>query len=239
MGLGKSTPDGISLINVTAKMLIANAYGIKQDQISGGPGWVGYSEYDLEAKVLPTDATASPQLSRSQIERMMQALLADRFKLAIHTEMKEIPIYELTIAKGGPRLHQATHGDTYPNGLKGPDGRTSAGMMRIVDHKFTGQAIPLSGLVDTLSIVLHRPVVDKTGLTGRYDITLPLRVEESAEPMPPNPADGQTTSASLPPDTSDPSLFTVFEEELGLKLTSTKGPGKILVIDHIEKPSEN
>ena len=99
MGLAKSTPDGVSLINVTAKSLIANAYGIKQDLITGAPAWAGSSEYDIEAKVLPSDAVPSPRLDRKQISVMMRALLADRFKLAVHTETKEIPIYDLTLGQ--------------------------------------------------------------------------------------------------------------------------------------------
>jgi len=234
MGLGKSSPNGISLINVTAKALISNAYGIKDDLISGGPGWVKSSEYDVEAKVLSTGGADTPRLNRNQIRPMMQALLADRFKLVVHNETKELPIYELTIAKGGPKLHEAKPGDTYSNGLKGPDGVPPAGMMMIMNGKFTGQGIALSGLVDTLSRELHRTIVDKTGLTGKYDITLQIPREEHNAP-----GDDPTGSASPPPDASGPTLFTIVEEELGLKLNSTKGPVKTLVIDHIERPSEN
>ena len=236
MGLGRSSPNGISLINTTAKSLMRNAYGVKEELISGGPNWINTSEYDVEAKVLNTDAVAPP-LSRDQIKQMIQALLADRFKLVAHTEMKEIPVYELTIAKAGPKLQEAKSGDTYANGLKGPDGRTGAGLMMIVDGKFTGQGISISGLVDTLSLVLGRTVVDKTGLTGKYDITLLLpRPEGAAGPMPTPSTDA---SAKVSSETSSPAFFTVLEEQLGLKLHSAKGLGKTLVIDHIEKPSEN
>lgn len=240
MGLGRSSPNGISLINTTAKSLMRNAYGVKEELISGGPGWTGTSEYDVEAKILNTDAK-TPSLTRDQIKQMIQALLADRFKLVAHTEMKEIPVYELTIAKAGPKLQEAKSGDTYTNGLKGPDGRTGAGFMMIVDGKFIGQGISISGLVDTLSLVLGRTVVDKTGLTGKYDITLQLpRPEGAAGPMPPPSTNAATDrSANVSSETSSPAFFTVIEEQLGLKLHSAKGLGKTLVIDHIEKPSEN
>jgi uncharacterized protein (TIGR03435 family) len=240
MGLAKSSPDGISIVNATAKSLIANAYGIKQDLISGGPSWVGSSEYDVEAKVVATGEVSSLRLSRDQLKLMMQTLLADRLKLVVHTETKELPVYDLTVARSGPKLQQAKPGDTYPNGLKGPDGRSGAGMMMMIDGNFTGQAIPMSGLVDTLSLALHRTVVDKTGLTGRYDISIPLPREESGTgPMPSSPGDSSISSASPPPDTSGPTLFNIVEEQLGLKLVSTKGPVPTIVIDHIEKPSEN
>jgi uncharacterized protein (TIGR03435 family) len=223
MGLGKSTADSVSLINVTAKSLIRSSYEMKEELILGGPGWIGSDEYDVEAKVLPVEGGPPPQLNRKQISLMMQAMLADRFKLAVHSEMREIPVYELTVAKSGQRLKEAAPGDTYSSGLKGPDGRTGAGMMLIDNNKFIGQAIPLSGLVDTLSLLLHRVVVDKTGLPGKYDVILPLplRTEDGTE------------------DENGATLLTIVEEQLGLKLTSAKGKGKVLVIDHIERPSPN
>jgi uncharacterized protein (TIGR03435 family) len=112
-------------------------------------------------------------------------------------------------------------------------------MMMMLDGRFIGQGIALSGLFDTLSQVLHRPVIDKTGLSGKYDITLTLpRDEPNGSPLPPPAgADAPTTNATF--ELSDPSFFTTIEEQLGLKLESTKGPVEVLVIDHIEKPSAN
>jgi uncharacterized protein (TIGR03435 family) len=223
MGLGLSSPDSVSLMNVTPRSLIRAAYGIKEEYISGGPGWVGSDEYDVEGKVLVPDGSTMLPLSRAQISRMMQAMLTDRFKLVVHTEVKVLPVYELTVAKGGPKLKEAVPGNTYADGLKGPDGRSGAGMMMLMDGKFTGQAIALSGLVDTLSLELHRTVVDKTGLSGKYDITIELPREEGAAET----------------DGSSPTLSTIVEDQLGLKLSSAKGPVKTLVIDHIERPTAN
>ena len=126
-----STPDGISQSNVPIKSLIASAYGVKDDLVSGGPGWVDSSSYDIEAKVAGPDVPTYKALSRDQRSVMLQSLLSDRFKLAVHTETKELPIYELVLAKGGLKLTEAKVGDTYPNGFKGPDGVGHGGMMRM------------------------------------------------------------------------------------------------------------
>lgn len=221
----RTPPDGYSASNITAKSLIATAYGIKDDLISGGPDWVGSTGYDIEAKVASFDADAPHQLTRTQRNQMLQSLLTDRFQLTTHNETKEAPIYQLVVAKGGLKLHEATPGDTYPNGPKGPDGVSHPGMMMFRPDGLTAQAIPITALLDMLSRQLHRPVVDKTGLTGKYDIALHF-----------TPDNGPAADS---PDSSGPSIFTALEEQLGLKLESTKGPVQTLVIDHIEKPSEN
>ena len=221
----RNTPDGINTANVTAKALIATAYNVEGDQISGGPDWAGSAGYDIQAKVTSFDPPDSHQLTKVQRSQMLQSLLADRFKLAIHYETKEAPVYELTIGKGGPKLHEAKPGDTYPNGPKGPDGISHAGMIMFNGPgQFTAQAVPTSNIADFLAATLHQPVIDKTGLTGKYDFTL------------------QFTPDNIPasaPDPGGPSIFTAVQEQLGLKLDSTRGPVKSIVIDHIERPSEN
>jgi uncharacterized protein (TIGR03435 family) len=239
MGLAQSTADGISIINTTAKLLIANAYGVKQDLVSGGPSWVGSSEFDIDAKVLPAEGATPLHLDRRQLKEMTKALLADRFELKVHAETRELPVYQLTLAKGGSKLKEAQPGDTYPNGVKGPDGKSHAGMMMMLNGRFIGQGIALSGLIDTLSLVLHRPVIDKTGLSGKYDITLTLpRDEPNGTPLPP-PVGADASPANVTSESSNPSFFTTIEEQLGLRLESAKGPVEVLVIDHIEKPSAN
>jgi uncharacterized protein (TIGR03435 family) len=230
MGLARSTPDGIAIVNATAKSLIANAYAIKADLIFGGSGWVGSTEYDVEAKVLPKNGVL-PRMNRAQLGILMKAMLADRFKLTVHTEMRQLPVYELTVSKGAPKFHEAVPGNTYADGLQGPEGRTGAGMMRMMNGRFTGQAISISGLVDTLAMELHRTVVDKTGLTGKYDIT--FVVPREARAGPPQDTEGAGGEAAVP------SLFTTLDEELGLKLRAAKGAVATLVIDSIAKPSGN
>jgi uncharacterized protein (TIGR03435 family) len=228
-----STPDGISQSNVPIKSLIASAYGVKEDLVSGGPGWVDSSSYDIEAKVAGPDVPTYKALTRDQRNLMLQALLTDRFKLATHTETKELPIYELVLAKGGSKLTEAKPGDTYPNGFKGPDGVGHGGMMRMDGRgKLSAQGIPMANLVDILSRQLHRTVVDKTGLTGKYDFNLEYTPDDA--PRGDGPAHGDAA-----PDPNGPTIFTALEEQLGLHLNATKGPVKTIVIDHIDPPTEN
>jgi uncharacterized protein (TIGR03435 family) len=246
-----STPDGISQSNIRVKSLIATAYGVKDDLVSGGPGWIDSAPYDIEAKVAGPDVPTYKALSRDQRNVMLQALLTDRFKLAVHTETKEMPIYELVLAKGGPKLKEAKAGDTYPNGIKDPDGPARIGfslgagaapgggggrpgMMRMDGRgKFTGQGLPLGTLVDILSRQLHRTIVDKTGLTGKYDFTLEYTPDDAPR------GDMAAAHGDGAPDPNGPTVFTALEEQLGLHLNSTKGPVKTVVIDHIDPPTEN
>jgi len=239
------TPDGLSAANGTLQMLINAAYRVEDNQISGAPNWMNSERYDIDAKMDSSTADELRKLSeddrREVRQRMLQALLADRFKLTIHRETKELPVYALVIAKNGPKLQEAKPGDTYPNGIKGPDGRVGAGMTFMAGRgSVTGQGIPISDLVRFLSRQLGRKVEDKTGLTGKYDFTLQWTPDESQGAMFKGPSpEPQGAASPPPPDASGPSIFTALEEKLGLKLESQKGPVEILVIDHVEKPSEN
>lgn len=238
------SPDGLTATNGTVQMLIHAAYGVEDNQISGEPGWLNSDHYDIEAKMDSATADALHKLSEDQRrlerQRMLQALLADRFKLAIHRETKELPVYALVVAKNGPKLQEAKPGDTYPNGIKGPDGVARAGFMRMGRGELTGQGLPMSSLVRLLTQQLGRTVMDKTDLTGKYDFTLKWTPDESQGAMLKGPDGGQPGAASAPPpDSSGPSIFTALQEQLGLKLESQKGQVEILVIDHVEKPSEN
>lgn len=237
------SPDGLSATNGTLQMFINAAYKIDDNQISGGPSWLKSDHYDIEAKMDSATADALHKLSEDQArlerQRMLQGLLADRFKLTIHRETRELPIYALVIAKNGPKFQEAKPGDTYPNGIKGPDGRTAAGMIFMNGRgSVTGQGIPISDLVRFLSRQLGRKVEDKTGLTGKYDLTLQWTPDENQGAMFKGP-EPQGSASPPPPDSSGPSIFTALEEKLGLKLESQKGPVEILIIDHAEKPSEN
>lgn len=238
------TPDGLEATNVTLGMLIPAAYGIERHQMAGGPGWLESDHYDVNAKMDSATADALRKLSKEEAilarQHMLQALLADRVKLAIHRETKELPIYALVIAKNGPKLKEAKPGDTYPNGIKRPDGIARAGLMRMRGGDFVAQGLAMSTVVRLLSQRLGRPVVDKTSLPGLYDFTLKWTPDESEGAMFKGTEGGQPgAGATAPPESSGPSLFTAIQEQLGLKLESQKGPVEILVIDHVEKPSEN
>jgi len=212
-------PDRFMATNFTLHGLIHVAYGVPESQIMGGPDWLDSEKYDLDAKI---NATAIERLSKlSQEEagiergRMVQALLAERFKLQLHRESRQVPGYELVIAKNGPRLQQANPGDTYPNGLKDPQGRPiPRGILETGPCKLVGQGVPITALAVDLSERLGRNVVDETGLKGNYDFTLDCHTAfmERGE-----------------------SLITVLPEQLGLELNAQTVPTEVLVIDHVEK----
>jgi uncharacterized protein (TIGR03435 family) len=233
-------PEGLSARGATLDMLMQNAYGVRYFQISGSPSWSKSEKYDIEAKMDGSVADELRKLSDDQREietrRMLQALLAERFQLKLHSETKELPLYALVIAKNGSKLPVAKSGDTYPNGFKGPDGGGGAGMVFMQGNggPVTGQGVPIKDLVHLLSQQLGRTVVDRTGLTGKYDFTLKWTPEENQDPPGPPGIDN-----APPPDSLAPSIFTAVQEQLGLKLESQKGPVEILVIDHVERPSEN
>lgn len=232
------TPDGLSATNGTAQMLVDVAYGVENNQISGAPSWLNSERCDIEAKMDRSTADELRKLDeeqrRVQTQKMLQALLA------LHRETKELPIYALVVAKDGPKLQEAKPGDTYPNGIKSPDGPAGAGMMFMGREGLRAQGIPIENLVRHLSRQLGRTVVDRTGLTGKYDFTLKWTADERQAPMlrgaeGTQPGSGGTSE----PESSGPSIFTAIQEQLGLKLESQKGPVEILVIDHVERPSEN
>lgn len=229
-------PDGYAATNISLKMLIQFAYGIREDQISGAPGWADSDRYDIDAKVAGHDVADLEKMKPEDRGLMLRPLLVDRFKLASHSETKVLPIYELVIAKNGLKLKEADT-NTPATEIKGAPGGGRAGMMMMRPGQLNGQGIPITSLVNQLSRVLHRTVVDKTGLTGRYDVTLQW-TDERSDPAFKGP-DGAPQRAEPAPDNSGPSIFTAVQEQLGLRLQSAKGPVETIVIDHVEMPSEN
>jgi uncharacterized protein (TIGR03435 family) len=224
-----NTPDGLTAENSTVQSLVNEAYGTQDFQIIGSPSWLNSEMYDVDAKMDRSVADALQKLApaerRLARQRMLQAVLADRMKLTIHRDSKEVAVYNLVIANNSTKLRQANPDDTYANGFKTADGRTGRGMMNIEDgvgeKTMTSQGITITSFVETLSGLTGRAVVDKTGLNGKYDFTLKWKPDDSRA------------------DTNGPSLFTAIREQLGLKLEPGKGPVEIIVIDHIERPSGN
>ena len=236
-------PDGFTAKNITLQMLIRMAYGVEDYQISGAPKWLNAETYNVEAKLDGAVADKLRKLTFDQrsVEQqpMLQALLVDRFKLTLHRETKELPVYALVIAKNGPKLQEARPGDTYPNGMKDLEGHGHGDIMRFGTGILTGQGVPIVFLVRMLSQQqLGHPVLDKTELTGKYDFTLQWTPEENRAPMFKGTRDGGQ-GPDNPADSSGPSIFTAIQEQLGLKLEAQKGPAEVLVIDHVERPSEN
>lgn len=232
------TPDGVLYTNVALQIVLQETFGMDDSRILGAPSWVKTGHFDIEAKVEATDAPKLKMLSSDQKRMMLMPVLVDRFNLKFHHDTRQLPIYALVIAKSGQKLKEATPGDTYPNGMKIPDGHSGAGMMAWGSGKITGQGVAIASLVKMLSDQgLGRTIVDKTGLTGKYDLDLQWSPDDSPPPV----ARGTQTSPSVNDDSTDSgaSLFTALQEQLGLKLESQKGPVDVIVIDHIERPSEN
>ncbi len=240
------SPNGLIARNATLQMLMTAAYGVENYQLSGGPSWYTSDRYDIDAKIEASVADALQQLSPSERtkvrQHMLQALLADRFKLTIRRETSELPVYSLVVAKNGSKIKQAKSGDTYSNGLHDRDGNVrGAGATMIGVNAgaltLTGQAVPIANLVSLLARYVDRPIVDKTGLTGNFDFLLQFTANQGALVA----SGGDPSSGATPPlsETNAPYLLTAIQEQLGLKLESGKGPAEMIVIGHVEKPSGN
>ncbi len=233
------TTGGIKITNVPLWMTLREAFGLQDDRLFGGPGWAKTTAFDIEAKVAPEDALRLKALTPAQRRQMLVALLEERFGLKFHHETRELPMYDLVVAKGGVKM-QASKPD--PDGLdpgpgQGPKPSSHMLMMHGRGH-IESTGIGMSGLVRILSGQLGRTVVDKTELKGNYDYKLDWTPDDAAPVMlkSSNPAPGDN---SLSQDTGGPSLFTALEEQLGLKLESTKGPVDVIVIDQLEQPTAN
>ncbi len=212
------------LERMTLRDLVILAYRVHDFQVTGGPGWIASERYNIDAK---TDG--APSFSQDYVTlqyRRLQTLLRDRFNLTIHRETKELPVYELTVAKGGPKLQQ-------PKCVQ-----REAGDFTIAPGKYCGlisgsmssgrlqaAGATMTFLANYLSNPLSRTVVDKTGITGEFDFQVTFTPD----------------ALTVPNAAADPGadFFTALQEQLGLKLESAKGPVEILVIDHVERPSEN
>ncbi len=228
------TQDGIRFENTSLLMLLRLAYGLSNtldDKFLGLPPWAKTQRFDVEAKVSPADVDEFKKLTITQRQPMMQALLADRFKVQAHRETKEESVYLLVIGKGGSKLRESR-----PAEDKG--GKEASGMMRRTRDQLEATSVPISQLVSALTQAAGRTVLDKTELKEKYDFTLHWTPDEEGgamlKPADSGPPANETASAS-----SGPSIFTAVQEQLGLKLDPGKGPVECLVIDHVEQPSEN
>ena len=200
--IGRSaTPGSVTLLGITPKDVIVRAYSIKGYQISG-PGWIDQERYDIMARVGRSTSDAEQRL-------MLQSMLSDRFQLAAHIETRVLPAYELAVGKNGPKLHQAT-----PDEIGGRVFPNAPGV--------SARQISMARLAELLSTKLDRPVADKTGLSGLFDIDL------------------KWTPDTAPPDSGlGPSVFTAVQEQLGLRLEARRLPIDVLVIDRATKPAPN
>ncbi|HET9402513.1 MAG TPA: TIGR03435 family protein [Candidatus Acidoferrales bacterium] len=221
--------DALTARNVSLLNMVINAYGVKPFQISGAPSWLDSERYDVDAKM--DDATADmlkklPEKERTEAVRlMMQKLFEQRLKLAVRHDTKEMPVYFLVIGKSGPKLK-----DMKPDEKGGSTHTSSHGGI----FTMNAQGVQLGNLVGMLSNSLGRIVIDKTGLTGRYDFDLNWTSDDHVALAP----SGGDASLAVS-DASGPSLVTAIQEQLGLKLETGKGPVEIIVIERVERPSDN
>jgi len=233
--LGENQPPGadfsaqpggrLHVRNNGMQNVIRNAYGIPQRfLLIGGPDWIDSDRYDIAAR-----AEGNP--SRDEMMSMLQLLLEDRLKLKVHRETRDIPIYDLKVVKGGPKLTVYKEGSCFkadpddnppPPLAPGQQRQFSCGSSNISRGVWTVAMVDIERIAGNISNIVRRKVVNKTGLTGLYN----LRME-----LPPDPLNAV--------DATGPSIFTLLEEQLGLKLESSTGPADVLVIDHIERPTEN
>jgi|HubBroStandDraft_1064217.scaffolds.fasta_scaffold01177_3 bla regulator protein BlaR1 len=235
-------PGRLVAENVTLKFLLQIAYRVKDAQILGAPAWTSSDRYNIEAKSDDSSADMLRKLSddeqETQARLMLQSMLADRFKLALHHEMKELPVYVLVVAKNGPKFHESadTPDAPAPSGPPAPNEPQRRHTLRMNGPgNVSAIAQNLDIFADVLSHQLGRPVLNKTGLKGDYDFTLKWTPDEGRAQMPGGPPGEATPSA----DANGPSIFTALQEQLGLKLELQKGPMDTIVIDHVDRPSEN
>jgi uncharacterized protein (TIGR03435 family) len=222
--------DGASFRSVAVAWIVQlslsgqpSLWNQEDDLIVGLPGWTKTERYDIQAKVDEDDVPKWKELSPSQRWLAVQPLLVTRFHLQFHHETRDRPAYSLVVAKKGPKLHKALPAEASADGAKSPSDTAGDNESTVTPGKIVLKGSSLAALAKLLSSQgLSHPVIDKTGLTDIYDITLRWSLDD--------------TGSS---DSSLPSLFTALQEQLGLKLQFNKNPVDVIVIDRFEKPSAN
>jgi len=230
---GRLVADSCSL-----RFLIQSAYGVQNSQISGGPGWLASDRFDIEAK-----ADGSPS-DAQMVGPMLRVVLEDRFKLVVHREQKQLPVYELQIVGGGPKSPRSKPGGCIPPSSNFASAREEAGTTTRscgfagfgidgLSRKLEMAGVTMAEVAAALSrLQLGRTVIDKTGRDGdTFDIRLNWAVDAPLEPT----SDANTDGGKA----TGPSIFTALSEELGLRLVPAKAPVEVLLIDHAERPSAN
>jgi uncharacterized protein (TIGR03435 family) len=222
--------------------MLGHSLPLPASQVVGGPAWINSEGYDIEAQPA---ANTDPK----QEWLMWQTLLADRFKLKLHRETRELPVYVLTAAKNGFKLPVAKQADcvSFPPGttprhipgkvdcgyVSGPAMGLSAGpgLGYLAGLGIVGRKVRIANLSRELALILDRPILDRTGFTGEFDLNLNFTSDGALMGLPPG--------YGGPGDPALPNIFAALEEQLGLKLTPAKGPVEVLVVDHAERPTEN
>ena len=204
--------DWLAAQNATLKLLIGEAYHVYDFQVSG-PKWIDADRFDIEATA---GGGAIP--NRKEMREMLQKLLADRFALVVRKEEKEMPVYTLEPAKGGPKVAPTKHADA-------PE------MFRVFQRRqVTAENAPLEALIEVLTWLLGKPVLDRTGMEGNFDYKLewaPDEVQVQSQEAPPQ-TDGQA-----------PSLTGALQQQMGLRLVAKRAPVELIVVEWAEKPASN
>ena len=224
----KAHPGGrLEISRATLRALTALAYRVQPFQVSGGPSWARSEHFSIITK-----ATDSP--AEGRLFLMMQALLAERFSLKLHFETKEQPVYVLAVGKIGkrppPGLQITTEGSCVKADPAAPPDPKACGSLGMGLNHLEAQEISMSRLAEALTRALDRKVIDRTGRTERFNVSLQWTPDE-------HQAIESSDAISLPPDTPD--IFTALQEQLGLRLEPSRAPIDLLVIDQAERPSEN
>jgi uncharacterized protein (TIGR03435 family) len=201
--------DHLTVFNQSVASLMVFAYSIHPKQIAGAPDWALHDRWDIEGKI---DTPGQPDLR--QMQEMVQKLLADRFQLHFNRDKRELSVYAIRAAKGGPKLKAAAHPEALAD-QQGSGGGT--------EQTLTYTSATMADFVMGEQFFLDRPVVDQTGLTGRYDFSFRYTYDEV-----------HATDPNAPPG-----LFTAVQQQLGLKFEPVKAPVEVFVIDHVERPGEN
>lgn len=210
--------------NASLRMLVAEAYHVKAELVSGGPAWVDREFYELDAK-------AEGPSNGAQMRAMLRNLLADRFALRVRRETKEMPVYALTVDRDGAKLARAAASvDGDPAGV---DPAIDQSMDPWPSHrmKWKAKAWPMEFLAERLGVFVERPVIDRTGLQGKYDFELSF-----VEDVPPEVAERLAATGRFNPH---PTILEALRQQLGLRLEPRKGPVDMIVVEHAERPGAN
>jgi uncharacterized protein (TIGR03435 family) len=233
--------DGFDAKSMRLWGLIINAYGLQRLRVVGAPAWWDTERFNIIAKADPETADAMQKLPQEQLklvrQRMLQKILEDRFGLKIHHEMKDMPVFFMTIGKNGSKLQEYSPDHASPNDVTDFEGNRAANRFTMQGDELVGQSVTMANFTAQLSEYMESPIVDKTGLTGTYDFRFKYFLDLSSyAPSPGGNASGQPNLIIID---IKPPLIEAIQKNLGLKLESGKGPVEITVVDHSERPSGN
>jgi uncharacterized protein (TIGR03435 family) len=234
-GTAAVQPGGrYAAVNITVSQLISDAYGLQSGQLVGGPDWIRIERVDITATAGGDIQPAVDASGASTLQLMLRALLAERFTLVVHRESREQPIYALVLARSdgtlGPKMRASTADCATPSGPPIFNAPVMCAA-RLGHGRLSAADATMAQLATTLSSTVQRVVRDRTGLTGRYSMDVSFTPERM--PQAPGSSAGATSPVSIDPNGT--SIFTVLQEELGLKLESVRGPVDIVIIDSIER----